>query len=372
MPEMKNLLKGNDLLERQLESYLQKQIAAGSLQEGDRLLSERAIGKIFNVSGVAIHNAMRPFIARGILEKIPRKGTFVKKQQSKVTATNRISVIFFHGGNASSLFMDPFYSALIGGIDLQVREVKREMVLIYMRPDTGSSAGGMLIDALQGSDGVIVIDPLPQLYKKMEPVLLEVKKPVVILNYEGTADAVDAVCIDSRKTARELTEFLIKQGHTRIACLYHYYDNQGFLHPNYENRILGYHDALRAHGIKEDASLLLNRENPFFDEMMALPNRPTAIFCAGDTLAVQVYRLAQEKGVRIPEDLAVVGHDNVSTCTTLTPPLTTMHIPLMELGVMAVKRLIDKQSEYAKGVETHYNIVLPGKLIERQSHGGFI
>ena len=49
-----------------------------------------------------------------------------------------------------------------------------------------------------------------------------------------------------------------------------------------------------------------------------------------------------------------------------------MHIPLMELGVMAVKRLIDKQSEYAKGVETHYNIVLPGKLIERQSHGGFI
>jgi DNA-binding LacI/PurR family transcriptional regulator len=133
------------------------------------------------------------------------------------------------------------------------------------------------------------------------------------------------------------TRHLVELGHRRIAMM-------GW--PDYlccRARLSGYYSAMETAGLPVDPGLvvtaLLTREDGYATArgLLARPDRPTAIFTSNDMQALGVYQAAREAGLRIPEDLSVVGFDDVPVVAWVDPPLTTVHQPLTEMAATATE-----------------------------------
>ena len=170
--------------------------------------------------------------------------------------------------------------------------------------------------------------------------------PMVLVNCfddQGTA----AILPDDRRGEADLVARLIGAGHRRIGFLTLREDMvAGRL------RRLGYHDALRAAGIADDADLvqacdLSGRDGEAqllwdaIDRMLRLPDPPTVLCCGNDKMALMVYGILRTRGSRVPEDISVAGYDNYRIIAeTLFPPLTTVDLPYAAMGVRAAQRLL--------------------------------
>ncbi|WP_172121259.1 LacI family DNA-binding transcriptional regulator [Actinomyces faecalis] len=167
-----------------------------------------------------------------------------------------------------------------------------------------------------------------------EVVVDEGLEDVFVLNGFADRAGVPGAVPDEERAAFEATTHLIGLGHRRIAHLTHGSDAVAVA-----LRIQGYRRALLSHGLPWDESLLLSGENDpaGADEtagrMLDLSSRPTAVFCYNDAMAAGVYRQAARRGLRIPQDLSVVGFDDlVLISTNLDPQLTTMRLPHYEMA----------------------------------------
>jgi LacI family transcriptional regulator len=122
------------------------------------------------------------------------------------------------------------------------------------------------------------------------------------------------------------------------------------------------------YGQKLEAAGRFSLDIPSLKRFLTGPDRPTALFCLGDNAAMKVYQVTQELGIRIPDDLTVVGCDDIREAPRLHPGLTTFHTPLVEMGKTGVKRLMEKLEEAKTGEVTHYRTTLPGSIVQRNSH----
>jgi LacI family transcriptional regulator len=166
--------------------------------------------------------------------------------------------------------------------------------------------------------------------------------------------------------ARAATEHLIALGHRRIGAIT---GPRDWLAST--ERLNGYHGALGAAGILPDPALVTTsdfRTGPLSEKAAAalldLPDPPTAIFAFNDNAAISVVHVARARGLRVPEDLSVVGFDDSEQAAIVTPPLTTVRQPLEELGRMAVSlllRVLENQRHDALRIE------LATKLVVRES-----
>jgi DNA-binding LacI/PurR family transcriptional regulator len=151
-------------------------------------------------------------------------------------------------------------------------------------------------------------------------------------------DGVPFVGATNWSGGRAATRHLVELGHRRIAVI------SGPEHVLcFCARLDGYRSALAAAGVPVDPQLIAYAE-PGRDEgcaaartLLALPQRPTAIFAANDLQALGVYQAAREAGLRIPEDLSVVGFDDLPVVAWVDPPLTTVHQPLAEMAAAATE-----------------------------------
>jgi len=166
--------------------------------------------------------------------------------------------------------------------------------------------------------------------------------------------------------ARAATEHLLQLGHRRIGAIT---GPRAWLAST--ERLNGYHGALGSAGVSPDPALVAEsdfRTGPVTEAaagaMLDLPDPPTAIFAFNDNAAVSVVHVARARGLRIPEDLSVVGFDDSEQAAIVTPPLTTVRQPLAELGRMAVSlllRVLENQRHDALRIE------LATKLVVRES-----
>lgn len=156
------------------------------------------------------------------------------------------------------------------------------------------------------------------------------------------------------------TEHLVKLGHTRIGIIAGRMEmlcNQA--------RLDGYRAALDRAGIKADPSLIsvgAHRHPSALiaaSAMLDLPSPPTAIFATNDLHAMGVYEAARQHGLRLPDDLSVIGFDDIPLAEWASPPLTTMHQPLAEMATLAVRMLLATESpELSNRMELATNLVV--------------
>ena len=178
--------------------------------------------------------------------------------------------------------------------------------------------------------------------------------------------AVSRVSIDNFEAARQAVARLLELGHTRVAFMG---ANNRFI--STRCRRDGYRAALQAWGLplREEYEVWASADYSFSSgveatkRLLDLPDRPTALFCISDVLALGALQAARERGLRVPEDLSVVGFDDVEYAVMFQPHLTTIRQPGYELGRAAGEMLL-KQIQGGAGGQVRY---LPHQLIERDS-----
>ena len=151
---------------------------------------------------------------------------------------------------------------------------------------------------------------------------------------------IPSVVVNDQKAAYELVEYLIKKGHQRIGVIS---GKQDSIHT--QDRLLGYQKALRDHHLIYDPELVCSGDwtrrsgNECVEKL--LRQEVTAVFCMNDLMAGGVYDRADELGLRIPEDLSVVGYDNRELSSYYKPPLTTIELPLHDIGYRAAEVMME-------------------------------
>ena len=189
-------------------------------------------------------------------------------------------------------------------------------------------------------DGLIIASMLPDSDHIRE---LAASGFPVVLTFRYYDETIDAVGVDNVSAAYDAVKYLINTGHRRIAIA------MGRQVLNiYRDRFKGYCQALEDHGIPFDPQLVLPEGSSpscftgIIRKICALPDPPDAIFATSDPKAITVMRALRDCGQRVPEDVSVIGFDNIEISALLEPPLSTVSQPIYDIGALAAKKLIDQ------------------------------
>ncbi|MGX9418341.1 HTH-type transcriptional repressor PurR [Vibrio sp. WJH972] len=185
--------------------------------------------------------------------------------------------------------------------------------------------------------------------------------PKVIMDWGPESSQSDKIIDNSEEGGYLATRYLIKHGHRDIACLSGHLNKAAC-----KERIIGFRRAMNEANlaINEDWILEGNFECDTAvlaaDSIIAMDTKPTAVFCFNDTMALGLMSRLQQKGIRIPEDISVIGYDNIEISEYFSPPLTTIHQPKRRVGKNAfeilLQRIKNKQHE-RRVFEMHPEIV---------------
>lgn len=264
----------------------------------------------------------------------------------------------------------PFISSLIAGIEAAARQAGYHVIISQSHDSTEMEVENLRalynsrISALIVSLAMETTD-----YDHFEP-FTNNGIPVVFVDRIPILKGVQKVQINNFKAAFEATEHLIEQGCRRIA---HF---GGAPHQSvYEDRRLGYLAALKTNDLEVDESLILeantlSAEEGFrlSEQVMGLANPPDGIFCANDTAAVSAIQFAKSHGIRIPEDLAVIGFNNDPICQIIDPPLSSVHHPAVEMGKSAIDRALHMLDDNLSGQKSSTTrVILDTHVVVRAS-----
>lgn len=254
---------------------------------------------------------------------------------------------------------EPYSTELLKGASAAVGATGYEL-LAYSGGGAGGSVGWerRYLSRLAGTliDGAVIVTPT---VVEAHPGV-----PVVAVDPHTGPSGLPTVDADSFAGAVLATEHLLGLGHTRIAFL------GG--RPDLESARLredGFRHAMAAAGVAVDEDLVRvggyrpeTADQPA-NELLARPEPPTAVFAANDLSAIRVVEVARSLGLRVPDDLSVIGFDNVPESALATPSLTTISQPLQQMGAEALRLLVDLIDGRERGV----HVRLPTELVERAS-----
>ena len=261
---------------------------------------------------------------------------------------------------------DQYFAEILRGVNDLVRERGLDLVLYTSSNDPGRERERIAALSTGVSDGLIVISPhgSPGLIEQLRLA----RVPIVLINAWGL-DGVSSVNPDNFFGARAATEHLIGLGHKRIGLIVARPDGSLEPGPYSLMRQDGYCAALAAAGLPFDPRLVRSgglgqpTGRAAGMELLSLPERPSAIFAGNDLSAFGVIEAARDCGLRVPDDLSVVGFDDIPMAGQVRPALTTVHQPLVELGRTAAHLLL----ELLAGATECTTLELPSTLIVRDS-----
>ncbi|SCF24202.1 LacI family DNA-binding transcriptional regulator [Micromonospora mirobrigensis] len=256
--------------------------------------------------------------------------------------------------------------------------------IILGAQETASARGWVLMLLTTGGDPQVErreIQALAQhrvdgvLYATMYHRVVEVPDelrpmPVVLLDAASTDPSLPSVVPDETGGGRVAVRELLNRGHRRIGFVTNVDDI-----PATRGRLLGYQEALREAAVPYRPDLVLDEVSDTLGgyraarELLTRPQRPTALFCFNDRMAMGAYRAAAELGLRIPDDLSVIGFDNQELIADgLHPGLTTVALPHYEMGAWAVETMVELLNQ-PKGARRRAarQVVMPCPLVARAS-----
>jgi DNA-binding LacI/PurR family transcriptional regulator len=235
---------------------------------------------------------------------------------------------------------NPFYAQIVRGIDAVAREHGYFVLLCDTGADAGRERSYFELLRTRRADGAICLDP-DTIQQALAGELSAGLPWVACCEFDPDGD-VPYVGIDNRAAAAEAVDHLIGLGHRRIGLIN---SDQRYLYARQRSR--GYDEAMAAAGLPVSASWRQTVDGLDYEAgsaatlaMMAQPDAPTAIFAVSDTLAIGVLSALRRLGKRVPEDVAVVGFDDISLAAQVAPGLTTVAQPMQELGAAAARLLL--------------------------------
>ncbi len=260
--------------------------------------------------------------------------------------------------------LSPFIPSIIRGIHDRLKEFDYLSIVLNSDSDLAVEADAIERLGMRQIDGIIFVES--HIRSSVEVSAL-INKPHLFVHRLFNSLGVNSIVPDDRYGARLAVKHLVELGHKRIAFIN---GPEGW--DATANRLAGYQDELLASGIEFDASLVCQGDwqvqsgYRLAQQLLALPQRPTAVFAANDLMALGVTYAAQEVGLNVPTDLALVGYDDRDFTGFVRPALTTIQMPCEKMGQVAADSLL----RLIKGdLEVIEPTRVQGALVVRQSCG---
>lgn len=237
---------------------------------------------------------------------------------------------------------NPFFSELAKGVEDFGFEHGYSVILCNSDYNLDRERSYVELLMAKQVDGLIFIPSGPNT-EHVRELLSEMGRRVVTVDRYTPELETDSIVVDNYAGGRLAAQHLLSLGHERIGCI---------LRPGYlahiNDRIRGFCETLHQEGLDISESLCVYGGFSFAEgvrsarELLSRKSRPTAIFAYNDIMAVGVLRAAREIGLRVPDELAVVGFDNISLASFVTPQLTTIDQPKYRIGELAMETVISR------------------------------
>jgi DNA-binding LacI/PurR family transcriptional regulator len=256
---------------------------------------------------------------------------------------------------------DYTFAGIIHGAETEARE--HGYYLMSASAADADTFAALIADLTESgrAEGIIVINP----YADDRHHFLPADFPTVFAGARPRQDAADSVALDDVAVARHVTEHLLGLGHRRIGMV------TGPLGEDCaQDRMAGYYEALSTAGLVEEPALILEGNwlapsgYEAFRRFFTLEDPPTAVFAQNDQMAVGVLRAARDAGLLVPDELSVIGIDDIPLAAYFAPPLTTVRQDFAAIGRQAARLLIRAVQEPQAD---HEHLLLPGEFILRRS-----
>ena len=281
-------------------------------------------------------------------------------QQFRSQKTKDVLVILPDVGNT-------FFTKILAGIESVARKNGYSILIANSHGDTRMEEHYFELLGQKQVDGVISFSSVLPGQQLVE---YAAENPVVVGLRFVNHPEVPNVTIDNVKAAADLTRYVLNLGHQKICYLAGPANAQ-----LYQSRLQGFLSALGERGLVADAGLIVNCEASIqsgYDTVNNLLNTGadfTAVVASGDTMAIGAIRALNSQGFRVPEDVAVVGFDDIELSRLLSPTLTTIRQPQQQIGRRSMELLLDLIDEKPM---RNFRTVLDYELVIRESSGSFL
>ncbi len=345
---------------------MKKQSVAGGIKSALKQASvgPATIGQVAQAAGVSPSTVSRVLNGTAVVSEAKKRAIdeaiaqlgFVPNPIARGLAGGRT----FSVGVVTQALDSPFYGTAMRGIEDEL--VPGGYNALFVSGHWNAAVEARCIEVLQSRrvDGVIVLtgrltDQLLKSYARMQP--------LVVTGRSLKAPGLFAMHFDNFEGGRLATQHLLQLGHRRIAFIAGDSD-----HPDATERLRGYQAALEQAGIAYDPNLVVPGEYLevsgllAVDRLLGTGQRFTAIFAANDQMAVGAALGLQRRSLRVPEDVSIVGFDDLPTSQYAIPPLTSIEQPAYELGRLAAQGLL----QMLAGGKPNITMPLP-RLVARES-----
>ena len=334
-----------------------------------RAVSIEDIAKIAGVSHSTVSRALRnssliSLATRERIKLLAREMNYIPNAIAQSLQMQRSNTI----GLVVTSVADPFFGEVVRGVEEVAQTTGFSVLLNASHNDPDREIAAIETFHHRRVDGIIVADS--RLSANYNTQLTHMRVPTILINSqaEEQLDAFNFVTIEDSLGAQVAVEHLLEMGHRAIGYL-----GVGNRPRSNQLRLEGYRAALQSAGVLPPEEWVvvagagnLRHEDDAIVGQELLPRLlaagVTAVFCHNDMLAVGALMACRELGLKVPDDLSLVGFDDIALAKYVTPPLTTLHQPMLELGRNAMQMLLDLLDH--KEVQ---NKVLKPFLVTRQS-----
>lgn len=318
----------------------------------DKLPGERSLAKELGFSYMTIRKAIDNLVSEGVLYKIPTKGTYVADPRTLKPKTKTIG--YFLDSSIVAGLSSPYYSLIFDALEKEA--TRHGYSLVYFSDNNDAK----LISVLKKLDGVIA-----SCFRRIEPVIQTIKEivPVVVIDNSAADKTIPSVIIDNFSAQIEAVERLCDLGHQRIGFMTGLEDSDVG-----RDRYEGYKSGLSKQGIEIDNALVYRGNYSFqsgidgADHFLKLDELPTAIMCANDSMALGAMNKLHGAGLNVPDDISIIGFDDIDIARQIIPPLTTISAPIKEIAVRSFNML--ESLVVGKALENRH-VALPAGLAIR-------
>lgn len=260
---------------------------------------------------------------------------------------------------------EPFYTRIFLGAEFEARDGEFYILLTTVKSDFNDENSLPRFILNKSVDGIIIAGKVPQ---SLIDSVCELKIPIVFVDYTTNSNCCPLVLIDNIQGGTVATSYLIDLGHRNIAFI-----GADIKHPSLYERLNGYKQTLEKANIPINENYIStkadypDRQNGYnaAKKLFSKNKEITAVFACNDAMAIGAMHYLKDNGFKIPEDVSVIGFDDVEADLLLDPPLTTIRVPKLELGAEAFRVMI----KHLKDNESNKKILVPVELIERNSTG---
>lgn len=328
----------NEVLYIKVKDDIKKKIEKGTFKEGDRIPPFVDLAKEYNVSLITIRQAISQLVNEGYVETKGRSGTYVKRKDK---IRSKVVAILSH-----SDLRNPFIGEIYSGISRVLCGEGYHTLFYNYNTENAVDKSSYLKDLLKKIDGLILIPADPETTSRLNSILNEFKEkniPIILVDTKIEGLDFDYIETDNFNAAYKATKYLIEKGHREIGIIL------GIRVNTIEERYQGYLKALEDHNIEPNILYVKwHSYQKYYEEtgyicgleLLNLKKPPTAIFCTSDAMATGLYKACSEMGLNIPDDISVIGFDNLRLTEYLLPPLTTVHQEKEKMGEEAAKILL--------------------------------